>query len=87
MLPNFDTLFSFDNLQDHYIIEEKGKETCSIGMPIKDKSSCSKACEDLNIPIDYLEDGKTCHKNSKNQCEQSEKYGKRASFICKSSSK
>ena len=56
-------------------------------MPIKDKSSCKKACEELNIPIDYLEDGKTCHKNSKNLCEQSGTYGNKASYICKSSSK
>ena len=55
-------------------------------MPIKDESSCRKACQELNIPIDILEDGKTCHKNSKNQCEQSEKYGRQASYICKSSS-
>jgi len=72
-----------------YYIDVKGNagvgSSCSRGDKIMDGETCWKACHDLNIPIEFIDNNPLyrCYENAKGFCYKDGMDGSGASLVCK----
>ena len=72
-------------IADIYVLEDKGKRSCTAGSSILDVAECEKACDVLGIPLSgkKFKERRKCYKGGSQVCNQNGGHGSNSHLICK----